>query len=64
MDKYSFLNAVHPSFITELYDTYLKNPDEKFNIIGNIQIANTAQINNWGSCAVLLLGVLLFILIS
>jgi len=28
MDKYSFLNAVHPSFIAELYDTYLKSPDE------------------------------------
>ena len=28
MDKYSFLNAVHPSYIAELYDIYLKNPDE------------------------------------
>ncbi len=28
MDKFSFLNAVHPSFIAELYDTYLKTPDE------------------------------------
>jgi 2-oxoglutarate dehydrogenase E1 component len=28
MDKYSFLNAVHPSFIAALYDTYLKSPDE------------------------------------
>ena len=28
MDKYSFLNAVHPSFVAELYDTYLKTPDE------------------------------------
>tara|TARA_B100000809_G_scaffold262788_1_gene314569 strand:- start:3927 stop:6680 length:2754 start_codon:yes stop_codon:yes gene_type:complete len=28
MDKYSFLNAVHPSFIAELYDKYLKSPDE------------------------------------
>lgn len=28
MDKYSFLNAVHPAFIADLYDTYLKSPDE------------------------------------
>jgi 2-oxoglutarate dehydrogenase E1 component len=28
MDKYSFLNAVHPSYIAELYDTYLKTPDK------------------------------------
>jgi len=28
MDKYSFLNAVHPSFIAALYDTYLRSPDE------------------------------------
>jgi 2-oxoglutarate dehydrogenase E1 component len=28
MDKYSFLNAVHPSFVAALYDTYLKTPDE------------------------------------
>ncbi len=28
MDKYSFLNAVHPSFIAELYDKYLHSPDE------------------------------------
>ncbi|MDA9341817.1 2-oxoglutarate dehydrogenase E1 component [Flavobacteriaceae bacterium] len=28
MDKYSFLNAVHPSFIAAVYDTYLKSPDE------------------------------------
>ncbi|MGV6829031.1 MAG: 2-oxoglutarate dehydrogenase E1 component [Flavobacteriales bacterium] len=27
MDKYSFLNAVHPSYIADLYDTYLKTPD-------------------------------------
>ena len=27
MDKYSFLNAVHPAYIAELYDTYLKYPD-------------------------------------
>ncbi|MCF6307613.1 MAG: 2-oxoglutarate dehydrogenase E1 component [Flavobacteriaceae bacterium] len=27
MDKYSFLNAVHPSFIAELYDKYLTSPD-------------------------------------
>jgi len=27
MDKYSFLNAVHPAYIAELYDTYLKSPD-------------------------------------
>ena len=28
MDKYSFLNAVHPTFIAEIYDKYLKSPDE------------------------------------
>ena len=28
MDKYSFLNAVHPTFVAALYDTYLKSPDE------------------------------------
>jgi len=28
MDKYSFLNAVHPSYIADLYDTFLKSPDE------------------------------------
>jgi len=28
MDKFSFLNAVHPTFIAELYDKYLKTPDE------------------------------------
>ena len=28
MDKYSFLNAVHPTYIAELYETYLKTPDE------------------------------------
>jgi 2-oxoglutarate dehydrogenase E1 component len=27
MDKFSFLNAVHPSFIAELYDKYLQFPD-------------------------------------
>lgn len=27
MDRFSFLNAVHPSYIAELYDTYLKFPD-------------------------------------
>ena len=27
MDRYSFLNAVHPSFIAELYDKYLQYPD-------------------------------------
>ncbi|PIB28974.1 2-oxoglutarate dehydrogenase E1 component [Maribacter sp. 4G9] len=27
MDKYSFLNAVHTSFFSELYDKYLINPD-------------------------------------
>lgn len=27
MDKYSFLNAIHPSHIAELYDKYLKYPD-------------------------------------
>jgi 2-oxoglutarate dehydrogenase E1 component len=27
MDRYSFLNAVHPSFIAELYDKYLQFPD-------------------------------------
>ncbi len=28
MDKYSFLNAVHPTFIAKLYDKYLQSPDE------------------------------------
>ena len=28
MDKYSFLNAVHPTYIAALYDTYLHSPDE------------------------------------
>ncbi len=28
MDKYSFLNAVHPTIIAELYDKYLNAPDE------------------------------------
>ncbi len=27
MDKYSFLNAIHPEQISELYTTYLKSPD-------------------------------------
>ncbi|PQB05208.1 2-oxoglutarate dehydrogenase E1 component [Aureitalea marina] len=27
MDRFSFLNAVHPSFIAELYDKYLQFPD-------------------------------------
>ncbi|MDC6387389.1 2-oxoglutarate dehydrogenase E1 component [Maribacter sp. PR1] len=27
MDKYSFLNAVHTSYFSELYDKYLTNPD-------------------------------------
>lgn len=27
MDKYSFLNAVHPSYLAELYDKYLNFPD-------------------------------------
>ncbi|MEJ6754848.1 MAG: 2-oxoglutarate dehydrogenase E1 component [Flavobacteriales bacterium] len=27
MDKYSFLNAIHPEQISELYSTYLKSPD-------------------------------------
>jgi len=27
MDKYSFLNAVHTSFLAELYDKYTKSPD-------------------------------------
>jgi len=27
MDRYSFLNAVHPSFIAELYEKYLQYPD-------------------------------------
>ncbi|MBQ4913946.1 2-oxoglutarate dehydrogenase E1 component [Maribacter sp. MMG018] len=27
MDKYSFLNAVHTSYFSELYDRYLLNPD-------------------------------------
>ena len=28
MDKYSFLNAAHTSFFSELYEKYLKSPDE------------------------------------
>lgn len=28
MDRFSFLNAVHPSYIAELYDTYLRFPDQ------------------------------------
>ena len=28
MDKFSFLNAMHPSLIAEIYDKYLKSPDE------------------------------------
>ncbi|MEJ6663014.1 MAG: 2-oxoglutarate dehydrogenase E1 component [Flavobacteriaceae bacterium] len=27
MDRFSFLNAVHPSYIAELYDKYLQSPD-------------------------------------
>ena len=27
MDKYSFLNAAHTDYFTELYDKYLKYPD-------------------------------------
>ena len=27
MDKYSFLNAAHTSFFSELYERYTKNPD-------------------------------------
>lgn len=27
MDRFSFLNAVHPSYIAELYDKYLQFPD-------------------------------------
>lgn len=27
MDKFSFLNAIHPSYLAELYDKYLKYPD-------------------------------------
>lgn len=27
MDQFSFLNAVHPQHLAELYDNYLKNPD-------------------------------------
>ncbi len=27
MDKYSFLNSVHPTYIAELYDKYLQYPD-------------------------------------
>ncbi|MEZ4857581.1 MAG: 2-oxoglutarate dehydrogenase E1 component [Flavobacteriaceae bacterium] len=27
MDRFSFLNAVHPSYIAALYDTYLQSPD-------------------------------------
>ena len=27
MDRFSFLNAVHPSYIAELYDKYLQTPD-------------------------------------
>src|SRR5690554_826699 len=26
MDKFSFLNSVHPSYIAELYEKYLNNP--------------------------------------
>jgi 2-oxoglutarate dehydrogenase E1 component len=28
MDKYSFLNAAHTSFFSDLYEKYLKSPDE------------------------------------
>ena len=28
MDKYSFLNTVHPTYIAALYDTYLRSPDD------------------------------------
>lgn len=28
MDKFSFLNAIHPAYIAELYDQYLKSPDD------------------------------------
>lgn len=28
MDRFSFLNAVHPAYIAELYDKYLQFPDE------------------------------------
>ena len=27
MDKYSFLNAIHPAYLADLYDKYLKFPD-------------------------------------
>jgi 2-oxoglutarate dehydrogenase E1 component len=27
MDRYSFLNAVHPAYIADLYDKYLQFPD-------------------------------------
>src|SRR5690554_5891697 len=27
MDKFSFLNAVHPAYLAELYDKYLQHPD-------------------------------------
>ena len=27
MDKFSFLNAAHTGYISDLYDQYLKNPD-------------------------------------
>lgn len=27
MDKFSFLNAVHPTYLAELYDKYLQHPD-------------------------------------
>ena len=28
MDRFSFLNAIHPAYIAALYDEYLNNPDE------------------------------------
>jgi len=27
MDRFSFLNAVHPAYIADLYDKYLQYPD-------------------------------------